>query len=449
MSIETPIRIDFSEPYLVNGMPARYQSLWLLLRIYHAYRSSGTSLSASAIQARFPGRSNFRMLISRAFADFKCWGISVGWGDDPAIEPALLSTRRRSHGPFWMRGETAARLRIYARGAELDSPTLARLLGLPADESMRGDPTGYVMQDVAYWNHLTQAMRVALDGFPSASDRSLAESFRVAQHAATDDFQVALSVLKESLAWRKLGQLERSHEALARLERRLKPVSTKSGLASFSAMAFIARSWNLYMRGKTVAAAAELERLASDPELHLVVRYNPRIRFEYLNLRALLGKAVVLNATDLSGAARIETAKSVMGDFSEALQAAYEADSVEAAQDVAANIGLTLWLFWKDRLIDEERLRDERAVQIQAVRWIGLSEWICDRFGVGGGSAWNTIFLLRIVRGTCRHPGRDGRNRDGAGTPLGPSNTTFSPRSMKRSVASSSICALGAPTAKP
>ena len=38
---------------------------------------------------------------------------------------------------------------------------------------------------------------------------------------------------------------------------------------------------------------------------------------------------------------------------------------------------------------------------MQALRWIGLSEWICDRFGVGGGSAWNTIFLLRIVRGRC------------------------------------------------
>ncbi|HBD37262.1 MAG TPA: hypothetical protein DC084_27135, partial [Cupriavidus sp.] len=79
--------------------------------------------------------------------------------------------------------------------------------------------------------------------------------------------------------------------------------------------------------------------------------------------------------------------------------AAYEADSVDAVQHAAANIGWSLWLFWRQGLVDEARTLSASDVQRQAMRWLGLSEWICDRFGVGGGSAWNTVFLLRIARG--------------------------------------------------
>jgi len=76
-----------------------------------------------------------------------------------------------------------------------------------------------------------------------------------------------------------------------------------------------------------------------------------------------------------------------------------------AAQHVAANLGLCLWLFWNHALIDPARAWPAGQVQRQAVRWLGLSEWICDRFGVGGGSAWNIIFLLRIARGNCKQDG--------------------------------------------
>ena len=68
-------------------------------------------------------------------------------------------------------------------------------------------------------------------------------------------------------------------------------------------------------------------------------------------------------------------------------------------QHAAANIGWSLWLFWQYGLVDGERTMAAGDVQRQSMRWLGLSEWICDRFGVGGGSAWNTIFLLRVARG--------------------------------------------------
>ncbi|RJF96829.1 hypothetical protein D3870_20825 [Noviherbaspirillum cavernae] len=54
-------------------------------------------------------------------------------------------------------------------------------------------------------------------GFPIASDANVAHSFLAAQHSAQDDFQTALSVLKESLAWRKHGSLTRGSLTCARI----------------------------------------------------------------------------------------------------------------------------------------------------------------------------------------------------------------------------------------
>jgi hypothetical protein len=403
MQSTAAIQIDLTAPYRVNGHLVRFQSLWLLVRVYYAQQADGASVPVSALQARFPGNANLRMMVSRAFADFTKWGIEIGWGHDRTCQPGLMSPRRRCNGPFWMDAANAARVWIRANGSNVDLPALAQLLGLNTSESARHDPISYVMQNVTYWNRLTHAMRVAQDGFPIASDVNVAESFLAAQRSAQDDFQTALSILKESLAWRKHGHLRRSQEALKRLDRFLSPSGAElTAMPTFSAMALVARGWNFYSRGDQVAAHAELDRLASDPDLHPVIRYNPRVRFEYLNLRALIYKAMALGSKGPTDADRVHSAMQAITFFSDALKAAYEADSVDAAQDVAANIGLTLWLFWSNGLIDPKREQNEEAVQTQALRWLALSEWICDRFGVGGDSAWNTIFLLRIVRGRCR-----------------------------------------------
>ncbi|RDK10294.1 hypothetical protein [Cupriavidus lacunae] len=397
-----PIRIDVSAPYRVDGQPARYQSVWLLARIWHAQRSGEDGVTAAVVRSAFPTAANLRMLVSRAFADFTRWQVAVGWGADRERDPAAANPAHRSRGPFWITAASARRLRFVADGRTLGPAALARHFGFHAGgkaaPASQSDGVGYVMRDMAFWSELMQAMRSAQDGHAGAHGSAVAESFHAARRSAGDGFQQALTLLKESQAWRRCGRLDQSRAALRRFDRLAQAADAGAATPAFLAMAHVVRAWECYTRGDGDGARAGLERLHADPELRLVVRYNPRVRFEVLNLEALLHKADAMRATH---AATAQAAQLALDAFAGALQAAYEADSVDAVQHAAANIGLSLWLFWRHGLIDAERTLSASAVQQQAMRWLGLSEWICDRFGVGGGTAWNAIFLLRIARGSC------------------------------------------------
>lgn len=403
-----PIVIELSAPYRAAGHTARHQSVWLLARIWLAITRDREDLTAAAVRARFADAADVRMIVSRAFADFSRWDIAVGWGGDKSVDVTGLRAAGRSRGPFWMTPASARRLRFVANGKSLGPAGVARWLGqAPAGESVAASRTdnglAYVMRDMAFWRHLTQAMRGAQDGFAGALDHSVAESFRAAQRSAADDFQHALSLLKESLAWRRSDRLDKSRAALRRFQRIVVAGGVNAALPTFAAMAHVVRAWEHYARGDLDAAQAELCRLTGDAELRPVVRYNPRIRFETLNLEALVHKSIALRPEGQHASPtttqRQQAARQALEAFSGALQAAYEADSVDAVQHAAANIGWSLWLFWQYRLVDEARAMAAGDVQRQAMRWLGLSEWICDRFGVGGGSAWNAIFLLRVARG--------------------------------------------------
>lgn len=408
MPAAPPIHVDLCAPYRVNGQPARHQSVWLLARIWLAASRDREDLPAAAVRARFAEASDVRMVVSRAFADYARWGVPVGWGGDPTAPIDGLSPARRSRGPFWMTAASARRLRFSANGKALGAAGVARWLGQSPAEAVppaADDGLGYVMRDMAFWSHLTQAMRGAQDGVPGAPDAGVAELFRAAQRSAGDDFQHALSLLKESLAWRRSDRLDQSRAALRRFHRIVARGSVSAAMPTFAAMAHVVRAWEHYARGDLDTAQGELARLSADAELRPVVRYNPRVRFEALNLGALVRKSHALRPADGDGdngkAGRHAAARDALQAFSGALQAAYEADSVDAVQHAAANIGWSLWLFWQHGLVDEARALAAGDVQRQAMRWLGLSEWICDRFGVGGGSAWNTIFLLRVARGTA------------------------------------------------
>ena len=402
------IDIDIASRPTVWGLPVRYQSLWLLLRLYYARRTGQENLPVAHIQARFPGQKNIRMMISRAFADFRKWGIEIGWGWDQSCAHAALALKNRSRGPFWMPEPQAARLSITDNGQPVALDALAAFLGVDSQARRDAGALDYAMQDVEFWNRLTLAMRAAKDGTASSDLAGVAGHFHAAHAAAQDNFQAALSVLNESLAWRRQGQVRRSWEALESLSPYLLDDDDDyyGSQAAFSAMAAIARAWNRYSTEGARAALAELTSLQADPKLRPVVQHNPRVRFEFLNLKALLFKSVVLKPDDLPLQERRDLAVQSIKSYSKALQAAYEGGAIESAQEVAANIGLSLWLFWKDALLDTRIHQDTLTVQIQALRWICLSEWICDRFGVGGGSVWNIVFLLRIVRGACApgHP---------------------------------------------
>ncbi|QET04590.1 hypothetical protein FOB72_21015 [Cupriavidus pauculus] len=428
MTARQPIHIDLTGPYAVDGRSARYQSVWLLARIWLAASRDREDLGVAIVRARFADAANVRMIVSRAFGDFTRWGVEVGWGHGSdhgsdhrsdrhkATDIAALRADRRSRGPFWMTRATARQLRFTAHGKALRAAGVARWLGqanpdAPAPPSADSDGLQYVMRDMDFWRHLTVAMRGAQDGFAGVVDHAVAESFRAAHRSAADAFQQALSLLKESLAWRRSDRLDKSRAALRRFEKIVAGGRVNAALPTFAAMAHVVRAWEHYTRGDLDAARHELARLAGDPELRPVVRYNPRIRFETLNLEALIHKSIALRPpampsrtpaqtpSPIQPAARHAAARHALEGFSGALQAAYEADSVDAAQHAAANIGWSLWLFWRYGLVDAQRTLEAGDLQRQSMRWLGLSEWICDRFGVGGGSAWNTIFLLRVARG--------------------------------------------------
>ncbi|RZT30787.1 hypothetical protein [Cupriavidus agavae] len=400
-----PILVDLSPSLRVAGAPARYQSVWMLARIWLAATRDRETLSAATLRTRFTDAADVRMIVSRAFADFARWEVAVGWGSDAGANTASLRANHRSRGPFWMTPATARRLRFMLDGKPLGPAGLARWLGQAPGEKAdtprdSEDGLQYAMRDMAFWRHLTQAMRGAQDGFAGTLDHGVAESFRAAQRTAADDFQLALSLLKESLAWRRSDRLDRSRAALRRFQRIVVSGGVNAALPTFAAMAHVVRAWEHYARADLDAAQRELARLTDDAELRPVVRYNPRVRFETLNLDALVHKSRALRpGEDPSAPPRQQAARQAMESFSGALQAAYEADSVDAVQHAAANLGWSLWLFWQYRLVDAARAMAAGDVQRQAMRWLGLSEWICDRFGVGGGSAWNAIFLLRVARG--------------------------------------------------
>ena len=321
--------VELAPPYRIGDRPARYQSLWLLARLYHAHHHGTGTLSIGAVRAQFPGKANLRMIISRAFSDFAGWGISVGWGARRDVAPALLRLGGRSQGPFWLDTADAARLRFTMEGQAADRSTLERFLGMDARPLNHDNALDYALRDVTYWNHLTAAMRMAQDGFSGQTSANVAESFRAARDCATDEFQAELALLKEGLAWRRYGQTEHSRRALQQLDTLLCQGNTNA-TPTFSAMMFIARGWDAYERNDLNSVSYELDRLAAHPDWSPVIRYNLRVRFEYLNLRALAHKSVALRDKASSLENRAHAAMAALTALSEALQAAYEADSIDA-----------------------------------------------------------------------------------------------------------------------
>ncbi|MFJ2993346.1 hypothetical protein [Pandoraea sp. NPDC087047] len=406
------VRLD--APQKIDGQPARYQSLWLLMRVYYAAHFEASPVSLASLKIRF-GQSgiagDLRMLISRAFSDFARWGVAVGWGDDRQADVRLLPTRGRGKGPFWLAAHEMSRIVITIGDTSPDDPrrAVAAFLGLPQDTApdTPSPALDYVMQDIAFWHHLTLGKRDMQDGVflapptppvdgETRRQRSGAiSSFHSAQVCAVDDVQRGIALLAETIVWRRMGDATRTKRTLAALAATFG--ANQPGSPTLRAMHWIVQAWQAYALRDEAGAFAHLQRISDDATLAPCLVYNPRIRFESRNLQALLYKSHAARSGPIP--ARAQSAADALAAFSDALQAAFEADSIELAQHVAANIGLSLWLFWQEALIDPGRRLAATDVQRQALRWIGLSEWICDRFGVGGNSVWNTVFLLRIARG--------------------------------------------------
>ncbi|TSD54007.1 hypothetical protein FFI97_029415 [Variovorax sp. KBS0712] len=410
------LSIELTSPQSVDGRRAAFQSLWLLVRMQHAHAHGGGSgvVRLADLRGEVSDASTLRMVVSRAFRDFKAWGLEVGWGEDLQREPRFLNAERRSQGPFWLPAAQAKRLRLLVDNRPATAAEVASFLGLRARKAQAAGtitpPDAVHLQDAAFWKQLVASQQAARQGrlmSPVAGGNgngSALESIRLAGTLAASDFQRALVTLNEAMLWRRLGDNEQARRRLQALKKQ-RLAHHVAGNDYLGAMECIVSAWCAYTARDLPLAQSLLGGMAQDPARALVLRHHPDVRFEWCNLWALAcrSRALALAADDRPAAAAL--AEESLQRFGEALAAAFESHSFDAAQHVAANMGMAAWLFDRVGLGDLPALAHDghRAdTTRRAVQWIAFSEWLCGHTDGQGRSAWNAIYLMRIARGHCR-----------------------------------------------
>lgn len=407
------LSIELTSPQSVNGRRAAFQSLWLLVRMQHAHEAGAGVVRLADLRGEVSDASTLRMVVSRAFRDFKAWRIEVGWGEDMQREPRFLNAERRSQGPFWLPASEAKRVRVLVEGRAATAAEVASYLGLRSRKVQvagSAPPDAVHLQDAAFWKQLVASQQAARQGrlmAPVAGARaqpaSALESIRLAGTLAATDFQRALVTLNEAMLWRRLGDNEQARRRLQALKKQ-RLAHHVAGNDYLGAMECIVSAWCAYTARDLPLAQSLLGGMASDAARALVLRHHPDVRFEWCNLWALVcrSRALALSADDQPAAAAL--AEESLRRFGEALAAAFESHSFDAAQHVAANMGMAAWLFDRVGLSDLPALAHDGNADTtrRAVQWIAFSEWLCGHTDGQGRSAWNAIYLMRIARGHCR-----------------------------------------------
>ncbi|MFM9927443.1 hypothetical protein VLK31_31000 [Variovorax sp. H27-G14] len=411
------LSIELTSPQSVNGRRAAFQSLWLLVRMQHAHDTGAGVVRLADLRGEVSDASTLRMVVSRAFRDFKAWNIEVGWGEDTQREPRFLNAERRSQGPFWLPGAEAKRLRVQVDGRAATAAEVSSFLGLRARKTTAAGsapPDAVHLQDAAFWKQLVASQQAARQGRLMApvagsdnngnsSGSSALESIRLAGTLAATDFQRALVTLNEAMLWRRLGDNEQARRRLQALKKQ-RLAHHVAGNDYLGAMECIVSAWCAYTARDLPLAQSLLAGMAEDAARGLVLRHHPDVRFEWCNLWALAcrSRALALAADDKPAAAAL--AEESLRRFGEALAAAFESHSFDAAQHVAANMGMAAWLFDRVGLSDLPTLAQDGNADTtrRAVQWIAFSEWLCGHTDGQGRSAWNAIYLMRIARGHCR-----------------------------------------------
>ncbi|MGJ7557298.1 hypothetical protein ACSFBI_25185 [Variovorax sp. RB3P1] len=406
------LSIELTSPQSVNGRRAAFQSLWLLVRMQHAHRTAAGVVRLADLRGEVSDASTLRMVVSRAFRDFKAWQIEVGWGEDTQREPRFLNAERRSQGPFWLPAVEAGRLRVLVEGRAATPAEVASFLGLRSRKAQAAGsppPDAVHLQDAAFWKQLVASQQAARQGRLMApvaggdAGGSALESIRLAGTLAASDFQRALVTLNEAMLWRRLGDNEQARRRLQALKKQ-RLAHHVAGNDYLSAMECIVSAWCAYTARDLPLAQSLLAGMAEDAARGLVLRHHPDVRFEWCNLWALVcrSRALGLAADDKPAAAAL--AEESLRRFGEALAAAFESHSFDAAQHVAANMGMAAWLFDRVGLSDLPALAHDGKADTtrRAVQWIAFSEWLCGHTDGQGRSAWNAIYLMRIARGHCK-----------------------------------------------
>jgi len=397
------LTIELAAPQSINGKRASYQSLWLLVRLIYARRhEAATSVVRLAeLRQQFTDARTLRMFVSRAFRDFAQWRVQVGWGEDVHTDPRFLNLDRRSQGPFWLPAGEDEKITCMVNGKPATQAELLRFLHLKRQPVAAPSAPTAVQPD--YWLALAGAQQqlregrllAALDGSARRSNNGALAGFKLAARSASSRVQHALAVLGEAQVWRRLDDLEAARKTLVRLRRMLKEGGADEG-GYLDAMEQILSAWCAYTERDLALTEALLLAMGQAEPRASVVRHHPRIRFEWNNLMALVRRAQAL-ASDEPGTRDAGAAEAIRL-FGAALDAAFEVASFDAAQQAAANIGMAAWLFACEGI---GPVSDAQAVRPDAVRWLVLSEWLCQCAGAAGQSAWNAIYLMRIARGDC------------------------------------------------
>lgn len=406
------LSIELTSPQSVNGRRAAFQSLWLLVRMQHAHHTAAGVVRLADLRGEVSDASTLRMVVSRAFRDFKAWQLEVGWGEDTQREPRFLNAERRSQGPFWLPAGEARRLRVLVEGRAATPAEVASFLGLRSRKAQAAGsppPDAVHLQDAAFWKQLVASQQAARQGRLMApvagggNQGSALESIRLAGTLAASDFQRALVTLNEAMLWRRLGDNEQARRRLQALKKQ-RLAHHVAGNDYLGAMECIVSAWCAYTARDLPLAQSLLAGMAEDAARGLVLRHHPDVRFEWCNLWALVCRSRALGMAADNKPAAAALAEESLRRFGEALAAAFESHSFDAAQHVAANMGMAAWLFDRVGLSDLPALAHDGKADTtrRAVQWIAFSEWLCGHTDGQGRSAWNAIYLMRIARGHCK-----------------------------------------------
>ncbi|AVP97846.1 hypothetical protein C7S18_11855 [Ahniella affigens] len=387
------LTIQLLPPARVNDQIARPQSLWLLLRLCLAADApTGEDwLLADELRDAHPQASHLRMLISRAFSDFANWGVQVGWGLDRSREPSWLARAKRNRGPFWLAPGERNRIRINI-GERPARPEEVRLwLGMAAPaRSKKSRQSILAATGPDYWFRYAKARRDMLDGqlIVDAEHGALA-GFRMAAKQTSDRRMQALALLQQAMVWRRAGNADAAMQVLDELTRLRRPQSGAE-IGWLGAMAEVVRAWCAYAERNLAEAERLLQAARVDPRWRAHFQYHPRVQTEQANLQALIHRARALDA-NRPGPQRMQDAAQAIQHYRSALSLAHEAELFDGAASAASNLGWTLWLFQHSDISVPDTEDD------MPLRWIALASWLAETHG-NALSAWNQIYLLRMVR---------------------------------------------------
>ncbi|HEY8026823.1 MAG TPA: hypothetical protein VIF60_19945 [Burkholderiaceae bacterium] len=402
--------IELTAPQTVNGKRAAWQSLWILVRLHYLQLTEPASpvLRVDELRQQFPGTRNLRMCVSRAYRDFADWGVNAGWGEDCTRAPNLLNTEGRSQGPFWLAHDAASEVLCHVAGKRAGLKDMATFLGI--DTAAQHDATRPAARNhVEFWIALGGAQQAVREGRflstlgkDSDAGRGALAGYKNAASLAKSHVQKSMAVLGEAGVWRRLDDLATARRTLNKLRKAVKEIGPGEN-GYLDAMEQILTAWCAYSQRDLGATEAILHAMRKHVGRDLVVRYHPRVRFEWHNLSALIDHARALSGTRTQIAERIAYAQAALEHFDHALQAAFELGSLDAAQQVAANTGLAIWLFSGENLLDKRSGQGQWHDESHALRWLLFSEWLCRCAGAPTYSVWNAIYLMRIARAKCPH----------------------------------------------